>query len=317
MPTLIIRREFPFPAFGAGKWSKADHERPLRLQLSVARALIYLDEDRYTKRSIIVFPDGRIELIYDSAPEGLIEGLRTKGYKASAAAQTIYEAYVEAHRKFLALLYSPGQLRYLLDEEPRSIYTFFEASDTLRGAGVEWKVDNGPFQRVAPILPKPRGRNPMYKRDQLLTPSRWIAMQHAADAGQYVEGEMLELYRIRGKAAWKKLKVAAIEASIISESLLRAYGVQILKRNGFSNSKLKRLRDEMSFNNLLNILLPLSLHKGELCRMQSHINAVDALRGIRNDLVHGNVQEKDIDPTQVNNGIDSAIKLVKFLSAKI
>jgi hypothetical protein len=314
---LTIRREFEFPSFGAGKWTKADHDRPLRLQLTVARALIYLEEDKYTKRNIIVFPQGRIELIYDPAPDELIAGLQSKGAKASATAQIIYEGYVEAHNKFVALLYSPGQLRYVYHAGPDTISSFFGTLHSIRGKGVEWKVNDGPFQRFTPPLPKPKGRNPMFKADQLVTPSRWLTLQRAADAGDYVDGEMLELYRIRGKAAWRELRVAAIEASIISESLLRTYGVEILKRNGFSNSKIKRLRDEMTFNNLLNILLPLSLSGTELRKIQSHIDAVDTLRGIRNDLVHGNINEKDLDSKQVSNGIDSAIKLVKFLRVKV
>lgn len=317
MSIVTIRREFEFPPFGAGKWIKADHDRPLRLQLAVARAFIYLEEDKYSKRDVIVFPQGRIELVYDPAPLDLSAGLRSSGAKAAAAAQTIYDAYVEAHNKFIALLYSPGQLRYMYRESPESMASFFDASHSIRGRGIEWSLDNGPFGAFAPPLPKPKGRNPMFKADQLVTPRRWAALQKAADAGNYIEGEMLELYQIRGKAAWRQLQVAAIEASIISESLLRTYGVEILKRNGFSNSKIKRLRDEMTFNNLLNILLPLSLGKTELRKLQSYLDAIDMLRGIRNDLVHGNIEEKDLDPRQVHNGIDAAIKLVKFLRAKI
>ena len=90
--TVTIRREFDFPSFGAGKWTKTDHDRPLRLQLAVARALIYLDEDKYAKRDLIVFPQGRIELVYDPVPDELLAGLRSKGAKASATAQMIYDA---------------------------------------------------------------------------------------------------------------------------------------------------------------------------------------------------------------------------------
>lgn len=142
-------------------------------------------------------------------------------------------------------------------------------------------------------------------------------MQQAADAGDFPNGEILELYRIRAKAAWREIRIAAIEASIISESLLRVYALEILRKNGFSNSKIKRLKDELTFNNLLNIVLPLSLSKTELRGIQTHIDLVDNLRGIRNDLVHGNIQEKDVDRKAVDKGIDSGIRLVRFLRGKI
>ena len=317
MPAVTIKREFEFPSFGAGKWSKADHDRPLRLQLAVAKACIYIEEDTYSKGSVIVFPRGRIELVYSPAPDSLLRGLGSKGPPAGLVAQTIYDAYVEAHGKFVALLYSAGQARYIYPRGPTSMRNFFSTFDTIGGRGVEWRIDNGSFQSFLPKLPKPRGVNPMFKADQLLTPARWLALQRAADAGDYPDGEVLELHRIRGKGAWKELKIAAIEASIISESLLRAYGAKILKRNNFSNAKIKRLKDEMTFNNLLNILLPLSLSKTELRTMQTHIDSVDVLRGIRNDLVHGNIVEKDLDSRVVDRGIESAIRLVRFLQTKI
>jgi len=139
----------------------------------------------------------------------------------------------------------------------------------------------------------------------------------AADNATYPESELLELYRIRGKCGWRELRTAAIEASIISESLLRAYGLQALKASGFSSNKIKRLRDELTFNNLLNIVLPLSLTKTELRKVQRAIDAVDRLRGIRNDLIHGNIVEKDVEAKAVEAGIDGAIQLVRFLQMKL
>ena len=316
MAVVTIRGELDFPTFGARKWSKPDHDKPLHLQLATARALVYLLEDRYSTNDLIVFPQGRIEFAYDPVSALLLKGLKSKGKPATQAAQTIYEAYLEAHEKFLALLYSAGQVRSLLATGPESIRNFFADSNTISGRGIEWRLDDGPFQPFAPKLPKPRGRNPLFKADQLITPSRWTALQNAADAGEFPDGEVLELYRIRSKAAWRHIRIAAIEASIISESLLRAYGLAILKKNGFSNSKIRRLKGELTFNNLLNILLPLSLSKTELRSMQSHIDLVDDLRGIRNDLVHGNIEEKDVDRKAVEKGIDSAIRLIQFLRGK-
>ena len=199
---------------------------------------------------------------------------------------------------------------------PESITNFFSDGVSSRGQ-VEWSVDGKTFMPFRPKLAKPRGRNPLYTSAQLITPLRWLQMQRAADNGGFPEGELLELYRIRGKAGWRQLSAAAIEASIISETLLRAYGLKALKESGFSNSKLKRLRDELTFNNLLNIVLPLSLGKADLRRLESAIDAVDRLRGIRNDLVHGNIVQKDVEGPQVEQGIDGAIKLVRFLQAKL
>lgn len=317
MSQLILRRPISFPGFGASKWRKQDHDTPLSLQLSRAKALIYLDEERYPwKRDVIMIPDGRIELHYTPAPTDLVQSLSFKGVGNTSAAEVIYDAYVEAHTRFESLLYSAGKVRYLIGMSPESITSFF-TDGSLSQCKVEWSVDGKTFTPFQPRLAKPRGRNPLYTAAQLITPIRWREMQRAADNGEFPEGELLELYRIRGKAGWRQLSSAAIEASIISETLLRVYGLKVLKESGFSNSKLKRLRDELSFNNLLNIVLPLSLGKTDLHRVESAIEAVDRLRGIRNDLVHGNIMQKDVETPQVEQGIDGAIKLVRFLQAKL
>ncbi len=317
MTHLIIRKAIDFPGFGASKWRKQDHDNPLSLQLAQAKALIYLEEEKYgAKRDLIAFPSGRLELHYDPAPTELLRGLSSKGAASTSAAEPIYDAYVEAFTRFEALLYSAGKVRYLMRTGPESPTNFFSDGIMSRGQ-VEWTVDGRPFAPFKPKMAKPRGRHPLYTSAQLVTPARWRDMQRTADNGTFPDGELLELYRIRGKAGWRDLRTAAIEASIISETLLRSYGLKALKESGFSNNKLKRLRDEMTFNNLLNIVLPLSLTKTELRRVQSAIDAVDRLRGIRNDVVHGNITQKDIEAPLVEQGIDGAISLVRFLQVKL
>ncbi|HEX4954890.1 MAG TPA: hypothetical protein VF017_15980 [Thermoanaerobaculia bacterium] len=317
MSQLIIRRPIDFPSFGASKWRKQDHDTPLSMQLTRAKVLVYLEEEKHPwKRDVILFPSGRIELHYAPAPPDLVQSLSRKGTASATAAEAIYDAYVEAHTKFEALLYSAGKVRYLMRMGPESMTNFFTGGRLSRGQ-VEWSVDGTTFTPFQPKLTKPRGRNPLYTAAQLVTPVRWRDMQRAADNGTFPEGELLELYRIRGKAGWRELRAAAIEASIISETLLRAYGLKALKESGFSNNKIKRLRDELTFNNLLNIVLPLSLGKTDLRRVQAAIDAVDRLRGIRNDLVHGNIAQKDVEAPQVEQGIDGAIALVRFLQSKL
>jgi hypothetical protein len=317
MSQLIVRRPIDFPSFGASKWRKQDHDTPLSLQLTRAKALIYLEEEKHPwKRDVIVFPRGRIELHFTPTPSDLVQSLSRKGVASTSAAEAIYDAYVEAYTRFEALLYSAGKVQYLMRMGPESMTNFFSDGVLSRGQ-VEWSIDEKTFTPFQPRLAKPRGRNPLYTAAQLVTPVRWRDMQRAADNGNFPEGELLELYRIRGKAGWQELRAAAIEASIISETLLRAYGLKALKESGFSNNKLKRLRDELTFNNLLNIVLPLSLGKTDLRRVESAIDAVDRLRGIRNDLVHGNITQKDVEASQVEQGINGAIKLVRFLQAKL
>ena len=153
-----------------------------------------------------MFPQGRIELIYNPAPDLLLRGLRTRGSTSAAtAAQTIYDAYADAHKKFSALLfYRAGPLRI-------SERTDFDVQILRRIRHNQEGLSMAHRQLFLATLRAPpaqaRGINPMFKADQLVTPTRSSAMQRAADAGDYPEGEVLELYRIRGRAAWKELKL--------------------------------------------------------------------------------------------------------------
>lgn len=311
MTKLIVRHKIWFNGFGGWKWKKADHDVPLTLRLPMATAQFYVDEDSYSHRGISVMPRGRIDLVFDPAPHYLLNGIKANTSAASRdAAALIHHCYSEALLKLEALLMSAGRVRYFMGMGLSSI-------DTLYRDGVEWATDGGHFTKFEPRLAKRRGRNPLYKSEQLVTPSRWKDMQEAWDEGDVPDGELLELYRIRAKAGWRELRVATIEASIVSETLLRSYAIEVLKKNGFSNTRLKRLRDEMTFNNLLNVVLPLSLKKSDLKRLQPAISSVDRLRALRNDLVHGNITQKDVDPKDVETGIDGAIALVRFMQTKV
>jgi hypothetical protein len=212
---------------------------------------------------------------------------------------------------------SAAGITRLLRNGTMSIHTFYGDRMSMWGEGpVTWSLDGSHPQAFRPGLPKLRGINPLYKADQLLTPRKWRRMQDAANDGDFPEGEVLELLGIRSKAKWRQKRVATIEVAIIAEALLRRYAVVILKNNGFSNAKIKAIGDELSFNNMLNIVLPLSLTRGELKRLRAAIEAVDLLRKVRNDLVHGNIPEDQVEESSIDQGINGALRLAEFLKRK-
>lgn len=317
MKTLTVRREIRFPGFGIWKWKKSDYGTPLALNTPNGKALIFVEEDKFAMHDLTVFSRGHIELLFTPPPGNLLRGLKSKGQLAQDAARIIFDNYADAYQQFQALLMSAGGVRMLGPMPREAMHDFFNTHATLLGRGVEWKVDEEEYQQFTVKIPRGRGRHPLYTARQLVTPSRWEKIQRAANDSDIPNDELLELYMIRSKAEWRELRVAAIEASIISETLLREYALKILKSEGFSNTKIKRLKDELTFNNLLNIILPLSLNKTELRQLSSSIQAIDTLRAIRNGLVHGTATLEDIDDGDVGRGIDGAIKLVGFLKAKL
>ncbi len=317
MSKLVIRRKLDFYEFGLPEWSDQDYEKPLVIHIDGAKVSFFIEKDVLSfskKRKINVLPTGRIEIEFDPTPKKLLEGLKSKA-GSTEAAKRIYEIYRTAIERFEALLLSKANLKHSFLMRVMSERKYFEDCSLI--GSVEWALSGSKYVQFKPNLSKSRKINPLYKADQLITPGKWSKLQDVADNGDYPEGELLELFRIRNKAYSHDNKTAAIEASIISETLLREYGLKALKAQGFSNNKIKKIKDELTFNSLLNIILPLSLTKSEFSKISSSVVKVDNLRKIRNDLVHGNKNDKDVETSDVIEGTESAIKLVNFLKKKI
>lgn len=313
MSKLIIRRKVDFSSFGTSIWTDEEYERPLVLHIDGAKIYFYIEKDSLglsSRLKINVMPRGRIEILYDSAPSSLIKGLQSKTTEL-ATANKVYSLYKKAFERLEALLLSRGNQKYLFWMRVVSEGEFFQDRG-LMGEFVEWSVDGDDFKKFTPKLPRSRKINPMYKSDQILTPTKWRKLQEAANNNEDPSSELLELYRIRNKSYMQDSKTAAIEASIISETLLREYSLKALKSQGFSNNKIKKIRDELTFNNLLNVVLPLSLSKSEFSKISSSVTKVDKLRKVRNDLVHGNKTSDEFESNDIAAGTEAAIRLVDF-----
>lgn len=318
MSKLIIKRKVDFTAFGASVWEDKDYKTPLVLHIDGAKVSFFLEKDTLgiiSRLKINVMPNGRIEIFFDPVPSNIIKGFQSKSLELMVA-NKIYSIYKQAFERLEAILLSKGNQKYLFWMRVMSEGEFFKDSGLI-GDTVKWSLDGSEFVKFEPKLPKNRKINPMYKADQLVTPAKWKKLQEAADNNEYPTGELLELFRIRNKSYIQDSKTAAIEASIISETLLREYGLKALKAQGFSNNKIKKIKDELTFNNLLNVVLPLSLSKSEFSKISASVTKVDNLRRIRNDLVHSNKTSSEFETKDIAEGTEAAIKLVNFLKKKI
>ena len=318
--TIVRKGVYPLPIFGLWKWRDTDHETPLTMHIDGSTTSLFLEKERLlSDRTKPLRQPGhaRIEIVFQPAPAALLKALESTGTMARLAAQQIYAIYVTAMQRFDTLLRTTGGVTALVGLGPMSIREFF-VSDGLPFNQVTWRLNDNRDLRFVPKLPKGRqDRNVLFKGRQLVTSTAWARMRAAAASSEVVVPEIVELHRIKGKALWGERKVPAIEASILMETVLRDYGLKVLLASGFSATQMKRLRDELSFSTLLNILFPLSLRRSQRARIRAHLGAVDVLRRIRNDLVHGNISEKDVDPKQVIAGIDGALGLVAFLHKKL
>jgi hypothetical protein len=305
------------PMIGTWKWKKEDYETPLFFPLDRAKGYLYLDPYDPGKRDREIVWDALLQIKFSPVPSKLVKGLTSKSTQAREVADKLYSYYVEVYDKFEAISRTAGNIKNLLSDLRTSYDEFFKEG-RFSIERVMWWIDKDTPKAFEPKLIKDRRRiNPLFKKEQIITKIKWVKMQSAIENGAYPSEELLELLRIRSKLEWRQRKIATIESAILIETILRDYGEQVLQFLGLSKNKLKSLRDEMSFNTVLNIVLPLSLTKPEHTKVDKHLKSVDLLRRVRNDVVHGNITESEIDETKVRAGIEGALVLVEFLRKKL
>src|SRR6185503_3547468 len=121
----------------------------------------------------------------------------------------------------------------------------------------------------------PRGRFALYKHPQLITVEKWRKLQHDVDGARLPTQDVLELHRLAGKVFPRDKRIPVVEVAILIESKLRQYAEAVLPECGFSKSKIKDLQHDLTFNTLLNLVLPLTLTKSELRKVTKSILHVD------------------------------------------
>lgn len=313
MSTVVVKKKITIPMIGTWKWSKADYNTPLIFNLSGIKAKLRLDMGSPGSKQLGITWEAILELHFIPAPRSLIRGLTTSGKQAIDVARRIHEYYLSVYEQFESLLYTVGKTRGMHPESPIPFERFF-SDGSLKDDAVTFQVDGECEQKFTPKVSSSRRRTrPLFKRAQLIDREKWGRMQGALDARDFPAPELVELYRLRSKMDWGEHKIATIEAATFAETTLRDFVVRALVSRGISRRKLKDLQNDLSFSILLNALLPMAIPKAKADKLRPHIVSVDLLRKIRNDLVHGNINENEINEENVRRGIDGTLRIVETI----
>jgi hypothetical protein len=303
---------------GTWKWHEKDYETPLIFPLDGgATAYLYLDNYDAGKRDREVLWEATLQIRFSPPPQKLVKGLTSNSKSSGEVADKIYSYYEDVFDKFESIARTAGNIKNLMINSKTLKKEFFK-NGILSGEKVTWWIDKEKPNIFIPKLKKDRRQlNPLFKKEQIITKAKWKKMQTAIDNNDFPSEEMLELLRIRAKLEWKQKKIATIESAILIETILRNYGEKVLQSLGLSKTKIKSLKNEMSFSSVLNIVLPLTISKSKLGKVDKHLKSVDVLRKLRNDVVHGNIQEEAIEEDKVRNGIEGALVLIEVLRKKL
>jgi hypothetical protein len=319
MSQLIIQKVLTSPLFGIWKWTEEDYKEPLQFQLDGATSRIYVEapfrfRDDEPLRNLQIVMDLKFELIFDGAPKDYITALQSQGAKATKFANRIYDYFVETLSRLEGVLRVSGKVRNLTSFGIPSFHSFYSYGWREE---ITWKVDDQDPQVFRPSLKMPRGRIPLFKNPQLVTSDKWKQMQRDINSNRLPSVDILELHRLAGRISPKEKRIPIVEAAILIESKLKAYAEAILPEKGFSKSKIKDLRDELTFNSILNLVLPLTLNKTDLRRINKWRPYIDRIRKLRNDIVHNDLSDEAIREKEVLNGVNAAVDLFEFVENKL
>ena len=317
----ILLEDMSIPLFVLWKWTENDYKNGLSFKVGDWTGTFHFVAEKYSSgkrnnRQWLLY--GNILFSIPNPTPELLEGLKKPRSKnAIATAQKIHEAYRNCLQRLVSLCRWTIDLSNIIHEGEDSLERMLKGRISILGeTHVSWRIGQGSFISFAPEIPKLRGINPLFKSRNLLTATKWERVIESARKGVVIGDQLNELLRIKSKAQWREKRIPTIETAALMEVTIRNKVQLLLKKQGQSKTKIEAADDELGFSMLLNVLLPLALTKGELARYKKYIDELDALRKVRNDIMHRNIPEASIDENVVMRGIEAAIKITRFLDKK-
>lgn len=315
---IRVVTEIDLPGFGLWNWEKDDYKSPLIMKPEENTDIkLFLQPLTGNLKKLESFIKGQLEIEFHSPSKALVRGLKSAtGKNSKFAAEKIYNFYATFFQRFEVLLLTTGNVKNLMIfEGPKSLESFYDSGLEIFGSKVTWYNDKeGPFNFRPRIAKDRRKRLAVFRAPQLITTKKWGEIQQSINNAKPISAEIIELLKIRAKTLWRDKKTPLLESAILIETLLRDYVRTKLLARGYSKNKINDLKDEFTFNNVLNLIFPTTLTNGQLIKIQKSIDQVNTLRKLRNDVIHGEKGESEIDGNIVINGIEGALRIFSHIS---
>ncbi|HVP37352.1 MAG TPA: hypothetical protein VMT04_10185 [Terriglobales bacterium] len=315
---LTIRIENISVTYWLWKWSENDFKKPISFAIENARVEFKFIKVGSMEKDRQVAMNGEVRIFLDSPSQQLLKGLSTiDGTYTQEAATYIHKIAEECVRRLGIYSRWALGLNWIISEISGIEIEDLFGEQTFGIPNVTWTLDGKEYKEFKPRLRKKRSRiNPMFKSKNLLTPSKWQELQRFISRNPLPSNEIVELLRIRTRAAWHEKRVSTLETVALIEVVIRHKIQRIAMEKGISKKKIENIEDDVTLSVLLNLLLPMFLNKYENQKYWKYINDLDNLRKLRNQIMHKNIPEEKLDTEKVYRGVVAAIKIVSFLERK-
>ena len=320
---IIYLTEVSAPFFTLWKWSRDDYKKEVELEIDGTKVLFRFglgsfDEGGGRELQGIQWPMySHIFIIIEKPTQEFLDGLNNSSdEKELETANKIYSIY----QKTIDVLTLHGRwylkLPSVLSPHLSRFDEMFYQEGFLSRGNVFWSTGGSEFQPFT-LQKKQEARiNPIFQSQNRLSPKKWIKFGKYLASAPELSPNIIELVRIKSKVDWNEKRIPTIETAALMEVVIRNAVTTALKNQGVSNTKMKSANDEAGLSILLNMLVPLILKKMEVKKYKVYLDRLDALRTVRNKIMHENLPEKSIDLEAVKNGVNAAIEITLLLERK-
>ena len=317
MPALVLEKRIMLPGFiGVWDWKEEDWKVPLKFPIANGNTYLLFESFnmRREKRSKNDFvTNGYFGLQFDEPSKALLKAVTTKSPRSTRLAEEMFSLYEDTMRRFESVLRTRAGLKELFWSQHETFSRFF--GDEYQPVRWAHGADQGNFRPK--LKSDSRRLSSPYLRRNLIDRSTFAKLQHAITHDDPISDAVYELFRIRSRVAMRDRALPLIEAAIVTERTIREFVLWKLAAQGLSRNRVKELKNDLTFGLNSNVFLPLCLTKSEMTRMKKHIDGVNKLRKLRNDIAHSNIGYDDVTYDDAKDSVEAAIALVKFVEKKL
>ena len=192
----------------------------------------------------------------------------------------------------------------------------FYSGDISGQEGLGWKKDKGEWKKFNPKFKQQRGKRACFKSQQVIKTKTWKDIKKELKKNHRVKSECHELMILISQTECTGLKDAIFKSTILFEVKLMEYVRAKMQARVSSKIKLDDLMGDITLNVALNIILPFVIKKNKnQVKFMKYVSDVDYLKKQRNKIAHGSFDERGTDKAKVRKGIDSMVKLLKFIES--
>ena len=320
--TIILKNVQP-PSFFLWKWKKVDYDKSIKISIDEKEVYLKFElptfyEDRKELPDTEMPIYGSLKIIINNPTENFLNGLKNPtGPDGIEVAKEIYSIYEKTLEKITFYGRWTTKLPSIWDSHKTSFSEIFYDRGIISRDCVSWSINNKDWKVFKLKNKKSNSKNPIFKSKNLLTPKKWTSIDNFLSKKLEISKEIEELVKIKYRVIWGNKRIPVVETAALIEVIIRNKLQIILKNKGQSKTKIDENNNEVHLSTLLNIALPLIFTKTEIKKYKKYIDSLDSLRKIRNDIMHRNIPEKEIDEEKVKKGIDAAIKITQLLNSKI